>query len=444
MRFFTVVSAVLSLVIGALLFSGCGKEVRDDRAILKLYSNPDGAVVTLLKREVGNTPYGCRISHGTHVVKIAKPNYYPVWMTVTLKPGEEKKINVTLEPEKASVLFTSKPSGAAVYLNDKFLGETPFVFKDVAPGNYTALLKLPGYSPQSIQWNVSSARPQSINTVLVSNVGSLKVTSVPDKAQVKLNDAPVGDTPYNARLEQGKYKVTVVKSGFSVYEQTVLVNRDREAIVQAKMEPLPGNLKLTTAPSGASVSINGKDYGSTPLNVSSLPRGHYKVEFRKAGFDPVSIEIDLAGGQTVERNLVLSSSTGQLDFVTYPPGVTVYLDGKLKGATVRDPNNPEISSVFSIRGLIPGKHTLELVHKRARPNRKVITVRIEKGKTERLDNLTMWIANSTLEMKDGRITTGRFIARQANGKVMFEPEPGVQVTYRADEIKSITPIKDKE
>ena len=78
------------------------------------------------------------------------------------------------------------------------------------------------------------------------------------------------------------------------------------------------------------------------------------------------------------------------------------------------------------------------------PNRKVISVRIEKGKTERLDNLTMWIANATLEMKDGRITTGRFIARQANGKVMFEPEPGVQVTYRADEIKSITPIKDKE
>ena len=100
--------------------------------------------------------------------------------------------------------------------------------------------------------------------------------------------------------------------------------------------------------------------------------------------------------------------------------------------------------MFTIRGLTPGKHTLELVHKRARPNRKVISVRIEKGKTERLDNLTMWIANATLEMKDGRITTGRFIARQANGKVMFEPEPGVQVTYRADEIKSITPIKDKE
>ena len=349
-----------------------------------------------------------------------------------------------LEPEKASVLFTSKPSGAAVHLNDKFVGETPFVLKDVAPGNYTALLKLPGYSPQSVKWSVSSARPQSINTVLVSNVGSLKVTSVPDKAQVKLNDAPVGDTPYNARLEQGKYKVTVVKAGYSIYEQTVLVNRDREAIVQAKMEPLPGNLKLTTVPSGASVSINGKDYGSTPLNVSSLPRGHYKLEFRKTGFDPLSIEIDLAGGQTVERNLALSSSTGQLDFVTYPPGVTVYLDGQLKGSTVRDPNNPEISSVFTIRGLTPGKHSLELVHKRARPNRKVIQVRIEKGKTERLDNLTMWIANSTLEMKDGRISTGRFIARQANGKVMFEPEPGVQVTYRADEIKSITPIKDKE
>ena len=444
MRALIVASVVFFFAVGAFLLAGCGKKVRDDRAILKLYSEPEGAAVTLLKREVGTTPYGCRISPGTHVVKIAKADYSPVWMTVTLNPREEKKINVKLEVEKAAVLFTSKPSGAAVHLNDKFLGETPFVLKDIAPGTYTALLKLPGYSPQSVKWSVSSARPQSIHTELVSNVGSLKVTSVPDKAQVKLNDAPVGDTPYNARLEQGKYKVSVVKAGYSIYEQTVLINRDREAIVQAKMEPLPGNLKLTTVPSGASVSINGKDYGATPLNVSSLPRGHYQVAFRKTGFDPVSIEIDLAAGQTVERTLTLSSSTGQLDFVTYPPGVTVYLDGKLKGATVRDPNNPEISSVFTIRGLTPGKHTLELVHKRARPNRKIVHVRIEKGKTERLDNLTMWIANATLEMKDGKITTGRFIARQANGKVMFEPEPGVQVTYRADEIKSITPIKEKE
>ena len=438
-------SAFALLVLSsALLFTGCGKKERDNRAILKLDSEPKGAVITLLKREVGQTPSGFRISPGGHVVKFAKNNYRPLWMTVTLKPGEEKSIKAKLEPEKASVLFTSKPSGASVSLNGRFLGETPFVLKDVAPGSYTTILKLPKYSPQSVQWSVTSSRPLSINTVLISNEGQLRVTSEPDRAQVKLNDSPVGDTPYHARLEQGKYKVTVVKAGYSIFEQTVLVNRDREAVVSAKMEPLPGNLNLTTVPSGASVSINGKDYGSTPLKVSALPRGRYKVEFRKAGFDPVSIEIDLAGGQTVERNLVLNSSTGQLDFVTYPPGVTVYLDGRLKGATVRDPNNPEISSVFSIRGLTPGKHTLELVHKRARPNRKVIHVRIQKGKTERLDNLTMWIANSTLEMKDGRISTGRFIARQANGKVMFEPEPGVQVTYRADEIKSITPIKDKE
>ncbi len=438
-------SAFALLVLSsALLFTGCGKKERDNRAILKLDSEPKGAVITLLKREVGQTPSGFRISPGVHVVKFAKNNYRPLWMTVTLKPGEEKSIKAKLEPEKASVLFTSKPSGASVSLNGRFLGETPFVLKDVAPGSYTTILKLPKYSPQSVQWSVTSPRPLSINTVLISNEGQLRVTSEPDRAQVKLNDSPVGDTPYHARLEQGKYKVTVVKAGYSIFEQTVLVNRDREAVVSAKMEPLPGNLNLTTVPSGASVSINGKDYGSTPLKVSALPRGRYKVEFRKAGFDPVSIEIDLAGGQTVERNLVLNSSTGQLDFVTYPPGVTVYLDGRLKGATVRDPNNPEISSVFSIRGLTPGKHTLELVHKRARPNRKVIHVRIQKGKTERLDNLTMWIANSTLEMKDGRISTGRFIARQANGKVMFEPEPGVQVTYRADEIKSITPIKDKE
>ena len=122
----------------------------------------------------------------------------------------------------------------------------------------------------------------------------------------------------------------------------------------------------------------------------------------------------------------------------------MYLDGRELGSTLVDKSNPDISEVFSIRDLKPGKHTLILAHKQARPNRKRITVTVEKGKIERLNTLQMWIANCTLKLKTGSVMHGRFVAEQGKDKVLFEPEPGITYTYKRSEIESITPLKREE
>jgi len=427
-----------------LLFTGCERKKEDTRAILRINSTPAGAAVTLLNQEQGKTPYGCRIRAGNYLVKLTRPGYYPVWKTVSLKPGEKAELNATLEPETASVLFETQPSGAAIHFNNKLLGETPFTLRNLPHGKYSALVKLAGYSPQTVTWEVSDPRPRMIKTELVSNVGSISVESTPSAASVFLNGAPSGTTPYKTRLEQGKYTVKITKAGYTVYEQAVLVSREQVSYVKAALEPLPGTLIIRTVPANAQIRINDRDYGTAPVNAANLPRGEYRITATAPGYDPAETTVNLPAGKTVERVLSLTSNTGGIDFVTYPPGITVYLDGRELGSTLVDKSNPDISEVFSIRDLKPGKHTLILAHKQARPNRKRITVTVEKGKIERLNTLQMWIANCTLKLKTGSVMHGRFVAEQGKDKVLFEPEPGITYTYKRSEIESITPLKREE
>lgn len=427
-----------------LLFSGCEKKTEDNRAILRINSTPKGASVILLDKEQGQTPFGCKIPAGNYLLKLTKDGYDSVWKTISLKPGEKRNLDFSLEQETASVMFETKPAGASIHFQGKLLGETPFTLKDLPHGEYSALVKLAGYSPQTVTWEITDPRPRLIQTELVSNVGSISVESTPSAAEVTLNGAPSGTTPYKTRLEQGKYTVKVTKAGYTVYEQVVLVSREKISYVKAALDPLPGTLLLQTKPINAQIKINGKDYGTAPVKALNLPSGEYTIVAEAAGYDPAQTKINLPAGKTVERTLTLASNTGGVDFVTYPPGITVYLDGRELGSTLVDKDNPDLSEVFSIRDLKPGRHILTLAHKQARPNKKNLSVTIEKGKITRLNTLSMWIANCTVKLKTGSIMHGRFVAEQGKDKILFEPEPGITYTYKRTEIESITPLKREE
>ena len=69
---------------------------------------------------------------------------------------------------------------------------------------------------------------------------------------------------------------------------------------------------------------------------------------------------------------------------------------------------------------------------------------VSKGKIERLNNLNMWIANATLRLKDGTVYTGRLIAKLTNGEIRFDLQPGINMSFKKNEIESITPIKEEE
>jgi PEGA domain-containing protein len=96
-----------------------------------------------------------------------------------------------------------------------------------------------------------------------------------------------------------------------------------------------GELTVESTPAGASVLIEGKDRGRTPVSLT-LPPGSYEVELRR-GMERYVVPARVTAGAMSAQHVVLRAggapSRGQLRVTSDPPSATVAVDGRLRGRT---------------------------------------------------------------------------------------------------------------
>lgn len=433
------ISAAVIFISSMLLTSGCGRkpQPRID-ATLKITSNPDGAGVFFNDRELGTTPYNDRIKPTTIIIKIAKPNFKPRWERIELKAGEDKTFNYDLVPSTSSILLISRPDGAKVIINEQVKGTTPLILQEQPLGSYTAKLEKPGFSAREVSWTIKDERPQEVIVSLNSNVGRLTLSSEPSHAQVFINGAPRGYTPFKCELEEGKYQLKLEKEGFAAIEDYVNVLRDQNVEKSITMSNLPGSIEVTTEPAGADISINNEPHGVSPLKLNSLAAGKYVVKAAKSTFDTATKEVVIVSGQKSSVEFIMTKNTGGIDLVVNPPGTTIYLNGKIQGVTEKG-ENPMLSKIFQIRGINAGNYEITAAHKRGVPDTKTVPVTVTKGQIARPKQISLWVANAELKLKDGKVSMGLLYAESPD-KILFGPEPGVKVEYTREEIDYLKPI----
>src|SRR5262249_36680954 len=94
-----------------------------------------------------------------------------------------------------------------------------------------------------------------------------------------------------------------------------------------------GELKLTSAPSGAQIQIDGRGEANwkTPFTASALVAGPHNVTFKKQGYATETRIVDVASGKKAFVNAQLRPTTGRLAISSEPEGAVIVLDGKDTG-----------------------------------------------------------------------------------------------------------------
>jgi hypothetical protein len=78
-------------------------------------------------------------------------------------------------------------------------------------------------------------------------------------------------------------------------------------------------VRITSQPSGASVNVDGRDRGKTPLQLNDLEPGRHEVELTRGGYRPYNGEFTIKG------------AFGSIVVTTDPVGAEVLLDGQSRG-----------------------------------------------------------------------------------------------------------------
>jgi serine/threonine protein kinase len=150
----------------------------------------------------------------------------------------------------------------------------------------------------------------------------LLVRSSPSGAAVSVDGTPRGTTPLTLRdLALGTRTVLVTRAGFEPAERRITLTADRPSrsvdirLVQARAArparetptPVVASLLVESRPSGATVTIDGKPAGVTPLTVASIAPGTHTIQLELAGYRSLTHTVNLKQG---ERLRVAASLEG--------------------------------------------------------------------------------------------------------------------------------------
>lgn len=139
-----------------------------------------------------------------------------------------------------------------------------------------------------------------------------------------------------------------------------------EAAPEAPPAPAPARLSLVTEPAGATVSLNGRSLGRTPLSGLELDAGSATLEISLDGFLSETVDVEMVPGETVTVNsLSLVRLAGGVIIESRPSGAIVRRDGERLGRTPLELSDLAPGAfTFSLEmdGFVPLEHTVDILH----------------------------------------------------------------------------------
>jgi serine/threonine protein kinase len=149
---------------------------------LLVRSQPSGALVTIDGRHFGETPVVANgLAPGTYAVRVARPGHVPRTEKVTIRAAPAvRTLDVTLAPgletgpaasatsTRGAIDVDSRPRGARVIVDGRFVGLSPLRLADVGPGEHQVTLEMGGYRSATGRVRVDAGHTAELTTTLRS------------------------------------------------------------------------------------------------------------------------------------------------------------------------------------------------------------------------------------------------------------------------------------
>ncbi len=128
--------------------------------------------------------------------------------------------------------------------------------------------------------------------------------------------------------------------------------------------PKTGHVEIFCFTKGATVEINAKVVGKTPLTGPlMLKTGEYSVRVFKRGYTEFLETVNIEAGKTAELEADLIAFAGIVRINANVPDATIAIDGKLAGKAPFDKDVPAGKHEFTVqkKGFKPFKQTVEVI-----------------------------------------------------------------------------------
>lgn len=306
---------------------------------------------------------------GTYTLRATAPGYEPYRQPLLVEAGSPPQVRLTLQPAAGEVTVAVQGvSSTALPDAEITLADGQTLRADGEPltlpaGPQALTVRAKDYEPQSFILTVAGrGRAQTALVQLERRWAELALETDPEGAEVWIDGEGTGRrTPTRLPVLPGPHTLDFKLDGYTPRRLAVMAApRQDQTLAPLTLAPAPVQLRLSSEPAGAAVTLNGRPVGATPLTLALKPKAPYRLEVLKAGYGPHREAGTAPARGTVTRDLVLAPELGELRLSFTPTDAALRIDGVPAGDTgprLQLPARP-VTIEVSKRGYVPFKRTV--------------------------------------------------------------------------------------
>ena len=247
--------------------------------------------------------------------------------------GDPIMIEKVLRPAFGYINVTSEPeNGAMVLVDGKNVGTTPYKSGIIKSGQHTVKIVKEMFNESEKVITVTDGNTTDVKIAMSAKF--VNVTVQTDyESDIYIDNKKVGKGSWTGRLYDGDHIFEAKKASHRTSSKNarITLGKDEKIVIP---DPLPiyGSLNVTSNPIGASIIVDGKDHGTTPMVINKVLIGKHSIKIDKKGCNPETREVNVTENTMIDVNVTLSVGENVM-ITTSPSDARIYIDGKEAGVS---------------------------------------------------------------------------------------------------------------
>jgi len=261
--------------------------------------------------------------------------------------------------------------------------------------------------------------------------GFIAVDANQQDAEIYVDNIKMGTVPAQIQVTAGKHMVSVRKDLYhSVEKEINLAERGMEDLGTVSLTENFGYYRITTNPSNASIYIDDRYIGKSPIPRRKMKSGSYAIKAAMDQYHDKILTMNLKDNDDITFPITMGSAFGTLILESSPEsGATVYINDEQVGIT------PYANSKYP-----SGEYLVSIEKEMWFGSEKTVTV-VDNQTTKEVLNLTMNYGKVTVKAAGSKIfINDEFVGENSSTKDLKAGEYVIKAEreYYSDDLKNIS------
>ena len=243
----------------------------------------------------------------SHTWMIKCNMYHTESGTVTL--NERTVIDKKLRPNFGFLNISTTPEqGAKVFVDEEYVGQSPVKTDKLKSGTHTVRVMKDMYKMKEQSFTVTDGQTTNATLNMAANFVNVTVTT-DSQSDIYVDDEYKGKGRWTGRLSDGSHMFEARKTNHRTSKKSLdLVLGETKTVSIDAPSPINGEIEINSTPMGATIYIDGKNYGETPNYISDILIGEHELKLTKQGCASVAKTITIKEDETLTINEKLQIS----------------------------------------------------------------------------------------------------------------------------------------